>query len=288
MMPATGGVTIAVPSKGRLKDPAIDLLRRSGLRFRVSGRRLFSECAGSDHRLIFANTADIPLLVAEGMVDLGITGQDNVLEAGVEVTEHHTLGFGRCRMALAVHRDAEFALPAGLAGCRIGSSFRRITERFLAEQGVDNATVIPIKGAVEVTVLLGMVDAIVDIVETGNSLLENDLVEAATILHSEAVVVGSPSPSDPGQVAQMVRRIEGVLHADRYSLLEYNIRRSSIAAATEITPGFSSPTIQDMADPDWVAVKVLVPKDSVPGVMDRLDAVGASAILEIAVRNSRL
>ena len=282
------GLRIAVPSKGRLMDSSVDLLQKSGLRFRVSGRRLFSECSDSDTRIIFSNAADIPVLVERGVVDLGITGSDQVEEKKADVTVHHQLGFGRCRLSVAVHRDSTYTSPADLNGKTIGAKFVSLAQRFLDENGVEGATIIPIQGAVEVMVLLGMVDAIVEIVETGNSLVENDLVEVETLLHAEAVLIGNRQPSDPAAAEVALRRVEGILHAARYSLVEYNCPVISIDEATQITPGFSSPTIQELADPDWVAVKVLVPKQDVPLVMDRLEHIGCAAIFETSIRNTRL
>lgn len=282
------GLRIAVPSKGRLMDASVELLQRSGLRFRVSGRRLFSECSDSDNRIIFSNVADIPVLVAEGVVDLGITGSDQVAEKEVDVVVHHELGFGRCRLAVAVHHEATYASPADLSGKTIGSKFVTLTKRFLEEHGVEDATIIPIQGAVEVMVLLGMVDAIVEIVETGNSLVENDLIEVQTLFNAQAVLIGNRQPSDPAAADTVLRRVQGILHASLYSLIEYNCPADRITEASEITPGFSSPTIQELADPAWLAVKVLVPKADVPTTMDRLEQIGAKAILETELLNSRL
>jgi len=282
------GLHIAVPSKGRLMDASVDLLQRSGLKFRVSGRRLFSECSDCDVRIIFSNVADIPLLVSEGVVDLGITGSDNVEEQGAEVITHQELGFGRCRLSVAVHKDSGYQKPTDLNGKVVGSKFVALTQKFLDEHEVQNASIIPIQGAVEVMVLLGMVDAIVEIVETGNSLVENDLVEVEHILDAQAVLLGNGHPRDPSEAERVLRRVQGVLHAAEYSLLEYNCPAERVAEAAAVTPGFSAPTVQAMSDPAWSAIKVLVPKTEVPSAMDRLEALGCIAILETALRNTRL
>lgn len=282
------GLRIAVPSKGRLQDAAVELLRSAGLRFRVSGRRLFAICSETDTRIIFSNVGDIPVLVAEGVVDLGITGSDQVAEKGAAVTTHEKLGFGRCRLSLAVHQDAPYDTPAALAGRVVGSKFVNLAERYFSERGVSDVHVIPIHGAVEVMVLLGMVDAIVEIVETGSSLLENDLVELDTLLEAEAVLIGHPSPRDPGARDVLLRRVEGVRLAARHSLVEYNCPASRLEEAVRITPGYSSPTVQELRDPEWLAVKVLVEKDSVQQVMDELEKIGCTAILETELRHTRL
>jgi ATP phosphoribosyltransferase len=279
---------IAIPSKGRLRDASLRMLERAGLHFKVSGRRLFSVCSDTGIRIIFTNTADIPVLVAEGVVDLGITGSDQVLEKGVSVLEHRRLGFGRCRLSVAVHKDAPYRKAQDLAGRVVGAKFVRLARAYFAEQGVPDVHVIEIQGAVEVMVLLGMVDGIVEIVETGNSLVENDLVELDRVLEAEAVLIGRETPRDAEVCEQLLRRIDGVLAAARYSLVEYNCPAARIEEATAITPGFSSPTVSPLQDPAWLAVKVLVEKASMQRVIDGLEAIGCVAILETELRHARL
>lgn len=279
---------IAVPSKGRLRDPSLELLERAGLRFRVSGRRLFSVCSDTGSRIIFTNAADIPVLVAEGVVDLGITGSDQVLEKNAQVVEHRKLGFGRCRLSVAVHKDAPYRQASDLAGRVVGAKFVRLARRYFESHAVAGVHVIELQGAVEVMVLLGMVDAIVEIVETGNSLLENDLVELDRVLEAEAVLIGRTKPRDPTLSEQLLRRIDGVLAAARYTLIEYNCPAARIAEASRITPGFSSPTIVHLQDPAWLAVKVLVEKVQTQRVIDALEAIGCVAILETELRHARL
>jgi ATP phosphoribosyltransferase len=287
-MLGTDKLRIAVPSKGRLRDNAVEILRGAGLRFRLSGRRLFSICADTETRIIFSNTQDIPVLVAEGVVDLGITGSDQVLEKRVDITEHLRLGFGRCRVSIAAHKDSQIRSPADLAGKVVGSSFANLARDYFRDQGVEDVHVIAIEGAVEVMVLLGMVDAIVEIVETGNSLLENDLVELWQVISAEAVLIGNTSPRDVGGRDRFLRRVEGVLAARRYSLLEYNCPRDKLDEATRITPGFSSPTVQKQVDDRWFAVRVLVEKVQIHRIMDQLEALGCVAILESDLRHTRL
>lgn len=279
---------IAVPSKGRLRDNAIEILKGAGLRFRLSGRRLFSVCSDTETRIIFSNVQDIPVLVAEGVVDLGITGSDQVAEKRVDVVEHHKLGFGRCRVAVAAHKDSEIREPADLAGKVVGSSFANLAADYFAKEGVEGVHVIAIEGAVEVMVLLGLVDAIVEIVETGNSLLENDLVELWRIRDAEAVLIGNQEPRDAAERDRFLRRVEGVLAARRYSLLEYNCPVDQLEAATRITPGFSSPTVTRLHDEKWVAVRVLVEQRVIHGVVDQLEEIGCVAILESDLRHARL
>ncbi len=279
---------IAVPSKGRLREAALSTLERAGLRFKISGRRLFSVCSDTGTRIIFTNTADIPVLVAEGVVDLGITGSDQVLEKRVDVVEHRRLGFGRCRLSIAVHKDAPYRSSADLAGKVVGAKFVNLARDYFESKGVANVQLIEIQGAVEVMVLLGLVDGIVEIVETGNSLVENDLIELEQVLEAEAVLIGSAEPRDAELSDQLLRRIDGVLAAARYTLLEYNCPADRIEEATRITPGFSSPTVGYLQDHAWLAVKVLVEKSTTQRVIDALEGIGCVAILETELRHARL
>ncbi len=287
-MLGTEKLRIAVPSKGRLRDSAIDLLQGAGLRFRVSGRRLFSICSDTGTRIIFSNVQDIPVLVAEGVVDLGITGSDQVMEKGVTLVEHHRLGFGCCRVSVAAHKDSPFGSPQDLAGKVVGSSFANLARDYFEREGVEDVHVLSIEGAVEVMVLLGLVDAIVEIVETGNSLVENDLVELWPVVSAEAVLVGNAEPRDAEARDLLLRRLEGVLAARRYSLVEYNCPAERLEEATRITPGFSSPTVTALQDPKWCAVRVLVERQRIHQVMDELERLGCAAILESELRHTRL
>jgi ATP phosphoribosyltransferase len=280
---------IAIPSKGRLRERAVELLVHAGLRVRPEGRRLHSVCSETGIAVIFAHTQDIPALVAEGAVDLGITGSDVVLEKGVaNVEEWRRLGFGRCRLSVAVHVDAPYQRAADLGGKRVGTKFTRLAAEFFAREGARGVHMIEIQGAVEAMVPLGLVDAIVEIVETGTSLVENDLRELAKILDAETVLIGTRAPHDTGARDRLLRRIDGVLVAARYSLVEYNCPAKVIDLARQITPGFSAPTIQQTGDPAWLAVKVLVEKAQLQGVIDRLEEIGCVAILETELRHARL
>jgi ATP phosphoribosyltransferase len=279
---------IAVPSKGRLRDRSVELLVHAGLRVRPEGRRLHSVCSETGIAVIFAHTQDIPGLVTEGAVDLGITGSDVVLEKGAAVEEWRRLGFGRCRLSLAVHADAPYRRVTDLRDKRVGTKFMRLAAEFFAREGVRDVHLIEIQGAVEAMVPLGLVDAIVEIVETGTSLVENDLRELTRILEAETVLIGTRASHDTAARDRLLRRIDGVLVAARYSLVEYNCPAKAIDRAREITPGFSAPTIQQTGDPAWVAVKVLVEKSELQSAIDRLEEIGCAAILETELRHARL
>lgn len=288
MLNAEHELRIALPSKGRLKDASVNLLQKSGLRFRLSGRQLFARCAATDAFVIFSHAQDIPALVEEGVVDLGITGSDLVREKQARVTTRLPLGFGKCRLSFATHRDSRCTRVTDLGGRILGTKFVNLARAYLEEQGVPDVHILEISGAVEVMVLLGLVDAILDVVETGSSLREHDLVERDTILQAEAVLISTAKPRNQGLVDRLVRRMEGVVTAARYSLLEYNCPRECIEQAKAVTPGYSAPTVQETASERWLAVKVMVEKGKVQPVMDDLEALGCQAIIETEALHCRL
>lgn len=278
---------IALPSKGRLAAPAERLLHRAGMSFRRRERRLHCQCTRTGATMIFANAVDIPTLIAEGVVDAGISGADLVIEHGGELTNRLALGFGRCRLCLAVRETGPVKTAADLAGRTVGTHYPGAARAWLAAQRLD-ARLIELAGSLEVMVALGLVDAIVELVETGDSLRANQLVEIAEISRSEAVLVTAADRPSSDALDTLVQRVNGVVIASQYVVVDYNLPEASLPAAREIAPGFHAPTIQQLADPGWLAVKVLVRREALADVMDRLKAAGAEAILATEVANCRL
>jgi ATP phosphoribosyltransferase len=278
---------IGLPSKGRLADQAEDLLKQAGLSFRRQNRSLFARVGELSIDVTFLRTHDIPVLCAEGAIDLGITGSDLVAEAEVEVTTRMSLGIGACRLALCVPNDTKIRKPADLDGCRVATSFPRITESFLRGHSAD-VHLVPLSGSVEIMISLGVADAIVDLVETGSTLAANKLTILEEIGRYETVLIQNRACRHSEMADRVVRRLEGVVIARSYALLEYNIPRAKLAAAEKITPGFNSPTVNALEDPEWCAVSVMVRHNDVIEVMEQLEAIGASAVLETRINNCRL
>ena len=278
---------IGVPSKGRLAELAAQLLADAGLAFRRTERSLFARCKDMPVEVTFLRTDDIPVLVAEGAIDLGITGADLVAESGADVVHRLDLGVGTCRLALCVPEDAGIADPRALAGKRIATSFPRITRGWLATHGVE-ARFVELTGSVEVMIALGVADAIVDLVETGSTLAANRLRILAEIGRYETVLVQNHRVADPSLADRIVRRLEGIVIARGWSLLEYNVPRARLAEAEAITPGFNSPTVMQLEDQAWCAIRAMVKRGEVHAVMERLEAIGASAIIETRIANCRL
>ncbi|MFP6574274.1 MAG: ATP phosphoribosyltransferase [Pirellulaceae bacterium] len=278
---------IGVPSKGRLSDHARGLLQEAGLNFRRQERSLFASVRGMPVEIIFLRTDDIPLLCAEGAIDLGITGSDRVLESGVDLTTRLPLNVGKCRLTVCVAESSSIESAAELDGCRIATSFPNITSSYLAQHQA-KAHLVPLSGSVEIMISLGVADAVVDLVETGSTLAANHLRILDEIGHYETVLIQNDQGQQGELADRVVRRVEGVVIARSYSLLEYNIPRSQLAAAEKITPGFKSPTVNPLEDPDWCAIRVMVQRHEIQDVMERLEVIGASAILETHIANCRL
>ncbi len=278
---------IGVPSKGRLAELAGDLLKEAGLSFRRQERSLFARCKEIPVEITFLRTEDIPVLCAEGALDMGITGGDLVAESGVELISRLDLGVGDCRLAVCVPDDSAIDSPAQLDGKRVATSFPRVTEQYLAERNA-KAHLVNLSGSVEIMIALGVADAIVDLVETGSTLAANRLRILAEVGRYQTVLVQNKSCKHLELADRVVRRLEGVVIARSYSLLEYNVPRAKLAQAEKITPGFNSPTISALEDAEWCAVRVMVRRTEVIDIMEQLEALGASAILETRITNCRL
>ncbi len=279
---------IGIPSKGRLAELAAQLLADAGLSFRRTERSLFARCKDMPVEITFLRTDDIPVLVAEGAIGLGITGADLVAESGAEVVHRLDLGVGSCRLALCVPDDATIDDPRKLAGRRVATSFPRITRGWLAERGVNDAHFVELSGSVEVMITLGVADAIVDLVETGSTLAANRLRVLDEIGRYETVLVQDPNLSHPELADRIVRRLEGIVIARGWSLLEYNVPRARLADAERITPGFKSPTVMALEDSSWCAIRAMVKRGEAHAIIERLEAIGASAIIETRIANCRL
>jgi len=283
----TKNLSIGIPSKGRLADLSKQLLTEAGIRFRRQDRSLFARVHKMPIDVTFLRTDDIPVLCAEGAIDLGITGGDLVVESGVELTTRLSLGVGNCRLAVCVPEEGGLSKPADLDGKRVATSFPQITQKYLATHGAMAHTV-KLTGSVEVMIALGVADAIVDLVETGSTLAANRLRILDEIGSYETVLVQNPSTSHTKLADRIVRRLEGVLIARAYSLLEYNVPSEKLSEAEKITPGFNSPTVNRLEDKNWHSVRAMVRRGEVIDIMERLEKLGATAILETAIANCRL
>ena len=270
-----------------MAEAAAELLVEAGLKFRRTDRSLFARVREMEIDVTFLRTDDIPVLCAEGAIDLGITGGDLVEESGREVTTRLALGLGNCRLAFCVPEESNIASPADLDGRRIATSFPNVTQRYLAAHRVAGH-IVRLTGSVEVMIALGVADAIVDLVETGSTLAANRLRILDEIGQYETLLIQNPATREAQLCDRVVRRLEGVVIARSYSLLEYNVPETKLDDAEKITPGFESPTISELEEVGWFSVRAMVKRSDVIGIMEQLEALGATAILETAITNCRL
>jgi ATP phosphoribosyltransferase len=278
---------VAVPNKGSLSEQAAAMLREAGYRQRRDGRDLVLLDADNDVEFFYLRPRDIALYVGEGTLDVGITGRDLLLDSGAQATEVITLGFGESTFRFAARRGSVAGLE-DLTGRRVATSYTGLVGRYLAERGV-TADLVRLDGAVETAVRLGVADVIADVVETGRTLQAAGLeLFGEPILRSEAVLIRRRDALAEPAADVLVRRLQGVLVARQYVLMDYDVRTELVEKACEITPGLESPTVSPLHDHGWVAVRAMVPRARTHQVMDDLYALGARAILVTGIHACRL
>jgi ATP phosphoribosyltransferase len=279
---------IAVPNKGALSEPASEILSEAGYRRRTDPKDLTVIDPANNVEFFFLRPKDIAIYVGSGELDFGITGRDLALDSDAPVHERLALGFGSSKFRYAGPAGRDWAV-ADLAGKRVATAYPNLVRKDLAAKGID-ATVIRLDGAVEISVQLGVADAIADVVGSGRTLSLHDLVAfGEPLCDSEAVLIERAEPDGQSVAArdQLVARVQGVVFGQQYLMLDYDCPRSALDQATSITPGLESPTIAPLADPDWVAVRALVPRRDINGIMDEIAAIGAKAILASDIRFCR-
>jgi len=270
---------IAVPNKGRLHDPSIDLLERAGLHLEGGAdRKLYANTVDPDVTALFARAADIPEYIADGAAAVGITGLDQVRESGHDLVDLLDLEFGRCRLVVAAPEDGDIATVEDLAGGTVATEFPRITREFFDERGVD-AEVVEVTGATELTPHVDMADAIVDITSTGTTLRVNRLAEIEEVLASSVRLFARPDVVDDEKVQQLVTAFGSVLAAEDRRYLMLNVPEDRLDDVRDVLPGMGGPTVMDVAGTDDVAVHAVVEERAVFGVITDLKAMGASDIL---------
>ncbi|ACV08965.1 ATP phosphoribosyltransferase [Jonesia denitrificans] len=279
---------IAVPNKGSLSEPAVAMLREAGYKQRRDTRELVLADPDNGVEFFFLRPRDVAVYVGAGTVDAGITGRDLLLDSGAEAVEHLALGFARSTF--------RFAAPAGtmtsveqIAGQRVATSYNVLVANHLADKGIYPKDVVHLDGAVESSVKLGVADIIADVVETGTTLRAAGLdVFGEPILTSEAVLIRPRQAEISDGLNTLTRRLQGVMTAHEYVLMDYDVQVNLVDAAVAVTPGLESPTVSPLHDSQWVAVRAMVKKSQTNKVMDELYAIGARAILVTAIVACRL
>lgn len=276
---------VAVPNKGMLAETAHEMLEEAGYRGRRDSRELVAIDPANEVEFFYLRPRDIATYVGEGVLDVGITGRDLLLDAESAASEIRALDFGDSTF--------RFAGPAGvftdvreLEGKRVATSFNGVLERWFREHDI-NATLVHLDGAVESAIRLGVADAVADVVSTGATLRKAGLeIFGPVILQSTAVLISTPAKEASART--LLGRLDGVLVARRYALMDYDIPNDCLDAAVAITPGFQSPTISPLKDSGWSAVRSMVPTGDVNALMDDLHELGARAIIVTALQAARM
>jgi ATP phosphoribosyltransferase len=278
----TSRVKLALQKDGRLSTSSTDLLHAVGLEFDSYRQRLFASCRNFDLELLFVRDDDIPEYVADGVADLGIVGRNLIFEYGHPVEELLPLGFGYCALVLAVPAESAVERATDLAHAKIATSYPNSARRYFTEQNIP-VQIIPISGSVELTPALGVAQAIVELTATGSTLRLNDLREIETIYTSEAVLVGNPAALADEKKRRTIDRLgvrlKAHLAARSFKYIMMNAPRAALPAIREVTPGLKSPTVVELADPEWVGVHAAVDAERFWDIIERLRELGASEIL---------
>ncbi|QPZ39981.1 ATP phosphoribosyltransferase [Paramicrobacterium chengjingii] len=276
---------IAVPNKGSLAETAAGMLVEAGYLTRTDPKALHLIDARNDVEFFYLRPRDIATYVGSGALDAGVTGRDLLLDSASQATEVAALDFADStfRFAGPVGR---FSQLIDLDGMRVATSYTGLVGDFLARHGV-SVELVKLDGAVESAVDLGVADAVADVVSTGTTLRNAGLeIFGPVILDSTAVVISAPEQKPGTKV--LLRRLQGVLVARRYVLMDYDLPASLLERATDVAHGMESPTVSPLKDPDWVAVRVMVPRKDMNQIMDALYGLGARAILVSAIHAARL
>lgn len=272
-------IKLGIPNKGRLSDKSLELLSQAGFRIQTKERKLSAFCENFTMEVIFARASDIPGFIQEGILDLGITGQDLVAEKGLDLQQILDLGFGRAELVLAVSKDFNkdqlFSKKF-----KIATSFPKITSAFCEKKGI-NADVFDMSGAVELAPKLGLADAIVDLTSSGETLRMNELIPLMTLFETKACLFANKEANcEAKRFDQIVMALQSVLTAYEQKFLIANLPKMSLSDLSSIAPGLSGPTVMSIfGREDLCAIQVVVNGREMTGVIDRLKKIGASGIL---------
>jgi len=276
---------IAVPNKGTLSETAVQMLHEAGYATRRDPKELIVTDARNDVEFFYLRPRDIATYVGAGALDVGVTGRDLLLDSHSTAVEIDELDFGASTFRFA-GTIGRFTSLSDLEGVRVATSYSALVSDFLAREGV-SASVVHLDGAVESAVRLGVADAVADVVETGTTLKKQGLeIFGPVILESQAVLIAANEQVDG--LDTLRRRLQGVMVAHQYVLMDYDLPAQLLDAASKITPGLESPTVSPLRDSEWLAVRVMVPRNDTNQVMDALYELGARAILVSAIHAARI
>ncbi len=277
---------IAIQSKGRLHDDTMALLAEAGIKISTSKRTLLIAAKNFPLEVLFLRDDDIPETVADGVADLGVVGLNELLERGDRAPIVQRLGFGGCRLSVAVPKSADYSGIEWLNGKRIATSYPNVLRKFLAERGVQ-ADVHVISGSVEISTGIGLADAIFDIVSSGSTLVSNNLREVEVALESEAVLIADPQLSDEKRaiLEQLLFRLEAVRLAQDKKYVLMNAPKAAVDEILAVLPGVKSPTVLPLADATWCSIHTVIDDNQLWAVITKLKAAGAQGILVLPIEN---
>lgn len=279
-------LTIAIQNKGRLNEDTISLLADAGITASASHRKLISDAKGFPLHVLYLRDDDIPQAVAMGVADIGIVGLNEVLEKEQDVDILMKLGFGACRLSLAVPNAVDYPGLSWFEGKRVATSYPLILRNYFSENGIQ-AFVHEIAGSVEVAPAVGMADAIFDIVSSGGTLIQNGLREEDTVIHSEAVLIGNPhiDAEKKADIDKLMFRFRSIIESKGMKYVLMNLPKEKVPEAVAILPGMKSPTLLPLADEAWVSLHVVLHEDTLWEKIEQLKNIGAEDILVLALEN---
>lgn len=280
-------IRIAIQAKGRLNEDSLELLAEAGMKISESRRKLLTQAEGFPLEVLYLRDDDIPQAVADGVADIGIVGLNEVEERDRDVDVIHRLGFGKCRLSLAIPKDEEYTGTGWFNGRKIATSYPCILGRFFSGKGID-ANIETIAGSVEIAPSVGMADAIFDIVSSGGTIVSNGLKEVEKVLYSEAVLIGNRSLSGEKRqlLSQMIFRFEAVERSRGMKYMLMNLPADRVDEAVKILPGMKSPTILPLAQEGWCSIHVVVREDELWSKIEQLKEIGAEDILVLALEKT--
>ncbi|CAN5690135.1 ATP phosphoribosyltransferase [soil metagenome] len=277
-------LSIAIQKKGKLADGSVKLLRRAGIKFSNGEGKLRAEATDFPLELFFLRDDDIPDYVADGVADIGIVGENILAENPKPVDVIEKLGFGQCRLSIAVPRPFEYSQLSDLAGKRIATSYPRILDSYFSEKSIE-VDIHEISGSVEIAPSIGLADAVCDLVSSGSTLFSNGLVEIETVMRSEAVLIARRDlrPQAELLLTQLRFRIRSVLAAERNKYILLNAPADKVDAIIGLLPGIKSPTVMPLAEPGWVSLHSVISENDFWEVVENLKSAGAEGILVLSI-----
>ena len=277
-------IRIAIQSKGRLHDDSMALLAEADVKLSESKRTLISDSTSFPLQALYMRDDDIPETVASGVADIGIVGENEYLERGFDAEVVERLGFSKCRLSLAVPKEAMYNGHQWFDGRTIATSYPNILRRFLKENNI-HAEVQVINGSVEISPAIGLADAIFDIVSSGSTLVSNNLREVETVIRSEAILIGNKNMSDEKReiLKELLFRFKGVRSAEDRKYVLMNVPRTKLDDIIGILPGIKSPTVMPLADKDWCSVHTVLEEKRFWEIIGQLKAAGAQGILVLPI-----